>query len=214
MPMPEYLVVQKPDNISFDVIHDLLYKAHGENIKKGIIVKTALLNGEELREYIKRDGKCFVALDGNKLIGTLSVRVVPRNTWYSKKPIIETVLIGVDPEYSGKGVYAALEKAATEHALNQGYDMITFCTPENNIPMINSSLKKGYRLVSFFSSKTSELYFVVMLKWLKGAQYTEQYCNFRFKLKRFWVKLSTKPGNKKRIGFRRYLKKIKKLIQR
>ena len=82
--MADIIIMEKPDWITYDDIHELIVKAHKVNIDKGIVMKTTKLEGEELKERIGVEGRCFVALDGEKLVGTSSYRILEKNEWYFK----------------------------------------------------------------------------------------------------------------------------------
>lgn len=95
-------IIEKPDYISFDDIHDLLYRAHKDIRDHGIDVYTASLTGKELEAYLSENYKCFVALNKDKLIGTATVELCNGNRWFSRghKTAYYT-LLAVDPAYRG-----------------------------------------------------------------------------------------------------------------
>ena len=99
--MKEFTIKLKPENITFDDIHKVIEDAHSVNKDKGFTMRTASLTGNELKERIGKDGFCLVALDGEKLVGTLSIRFVKRNNWYANGVIPEYILAAVLPEYQG-----------------------------------------------------------------------------------------------------------------
>ena len=74
-----YVIIEKPLSVSFDQIHEVLWAANESNRNKGIILKTSELSGPELEERIGRDGKCFVAMKEDRVIGTASMRVRDRD---------------------------------------------------------------------------------------------------------------------------------------
>jgi len=69
--MSNIKIIEKPEWITYDEIHNLLYAAHESNREKGVNVATATMSGNELEEYLGAKGKTFVALDGEKLVGTV-----------------------------------------------------------------------------------------------------------------------------------------------
>ncbi len=196
--MTEIQIMEKPDWITFEDIHDLLYAAHGSNREKGFHVKTADMAGEELRKHIG-SGKCFVALDGDKLVGTTSYRIVKRNYWCVKDNVVDRILIGVHPDYKGKHISRMLFDRILKEAEENGYKYIETRTAEDNIIMQKINLKDGARFIDF-KSFTIDHYTVVMMQWLNGCPYSHFHTDVYFKLKRLFVKLRFKPGHIKRFG--------------
>ena len=45
-------VIEKPDWVSWEVIHQVLWNAHEENRQKGIMMQLPSLSAEELHKYI------------------------------------------------------------------------------------------------------------------------------------------------------------------
>lgn len=198
--MGNIVVKEKPNNISFDEIHKVLESAHKNNIANGIIMKTASLSGEELEKRIGDDGVCFVALDGEKIVGTLSLRFVERNTWYAKGLIPDYILAGVIPEYQGMHINSMLANKVFEFAKSRGYEVIELDTDENNTNAINIYKHQGFRLVGYHAFKGVSHYSAVMVKWLDKAPYSKFYCKLRFLIRRFIVRLRYKVGRVKRFG--------------
>ena len=80
--MSQIRIIEKPVDMSFEVIRDILQKAHKTNFDKGIVLHTTTLSAEELKDHIGKDGKCFVAMDGDRPVGTASYRIIKRKSWY------------------------------------------------------------------------------------------------------------------------------------
>ena len=192
-------VMEKPDWISYDQIHDLLYQAHESNREKGFDVKTAHMTGEELEKHIGETGKCFVALDGDKLVGTTSYRILDRDYWCAKGKVVDRVLAGVSPDYKGKHISSMLFSKIVEIAKLEGYQYIESRTAEENEIVQKINIKDGYRYIDFLSTKTDH-YTVVMLQWLNECPYSKWRTNLHFKWRRMLIKLRYKRGRIKRFG--------------
>lgn len=197
--MPEISIVEKPDYITYDDIHELLYAAHASNREKGFNVKTALMNGKELEELLGDTGRCFVALDGDKLVGTASFRILNRDYWCVQGDVVDRILVGVLPEYKGQHISSMLFKKILDEVKASGYKYIESRTAENNEIMQIISLKDGYRYIDFLSTKADH-YTVVMLQWLEECPYSIKQTDWHFKMRRFLIKLRYKPGRIKRFG--------------
>lgn len=83
----EVQVIEKPAEISWDSIHEILLAAHSDKNKVGDAQTSAYLSGDEL-EKVVGDGKCFIALVDNKIAGTASVNIRERNFWYNRGELI------------------------------------------------------------------------------------------------------------------------------
>ncbi len=193
-------IMEKPDWISFDDIHELLYLAHAENReKRGFHVRTAEMTGAELEAYLGSTGKCFVALDGEKLVGTASYRIVQRALWCVKGPVADRILVAVHPDYQGKRIASALFCTIEEAVRVIGMQFIESSTAEANTVMRNACLKEGFRYVDL-QVPYSDHYNVVMLKWLNGCPYPKWRMNAHYAWKRLRKKLKYKPGKIERFS--------------
>ena len=192
-------IMEKPDWISFDDIHELLYLAHTENReKRGFHVRTAEMTGAELEARIGSRGKCFVALDEKKLVGTASYRIVDRNYWFVKGPVADRILVAVHPDYQRKHIASSLRDTVQKSVIENGFHYIESATAEANKPVRDACQKDGFRYVDL-QVPTSDHYNVVMLKWLDGCPYPKWRTDAHYAWKRLGKKLKYKPGKIKRF---------------
>lgn len=190
----------KPETITWDTIHDVLWKAHEKNREKGMSMLYPSLPGNELEQLIGNSGRCFVAMDGDRVVGTCSFKPVKRNNWYSKgRKTAYFVLAGVHPEYAGRGVYSRLYSLRQSYVEKQGFDLLEIDTAEHNLQIQQVSLKNGFKYVSFKPYSTGGNYAVIMAKWLGECPFSNWYCKGMFLLKKYYVKLRYKPGYIKRF---------------
>lgn len=79
--MSKISIIEKPLEISWETIHEVLLAAHQENRSKGIIMAYSVQEGDKIKEIIEDSGGImFVALDENKVVGTLGVEVKKENS--------------------------------------------------------------------------------------------------------------------------------------
>ncbi len=197
--MEEIIVIEKPNSIGYDVIRDVLQCAHAAHINNGIIMRTATFSSEEIKEWLGKKGKCYVAIAGDKLVGVTAYRITVKNTWYAKGEVPEKTLVGILPEYQRKHISTRLNNLIENELISKGYDKICFDTAENNRLMQKANEKWGYRLVDFRSFKSNH-YSIEMMKWLNGCPYSRLYCRYRYILKKIYICLRYKPGHIKRFG--------------
>lgn len=197
--MEEIKIMPKPAHISWDTIHDILYKAHESNRQKGVDMKTAYLSGEELKKRVGREGQCFVAILGNKIVGTASVRFYDRNCWYHRGKIADFMLVGILPEYKGKGIYSMLSRYRDTYIRNLGCNVVELDTAEGNTNMISISKKYGFQIVGIKASPYTEHYSVIMVKWLEKCPYTKCYVKTMSTLQMLKYRLIYKRGHIRRF---------------
>ena len=53
---PEIKVIEKPDWVSWDVIHKVLWNAHEKNRSRGMNMAHAAFSGEQIEDYLAPDG--------------------------------------------------------------------------------------------------------------------------------------------------------------
>lgn len=199
--MEDIKYIEKPDSISWDDIHNVLLAAHQQNINSGMPMRYALLSGEELKDHIGDDGRCFVALDGNKLIGVSALKITRQKRWYTKNKIVAYLSLGsILPEYQGRGIYEQLFNMRQNVIDQLPVDIIEMETAEHNKPIQHLMLKKGFKYIGFKNSGTGKFYYVVMVKWTGTPPYPDCYIKARYLLRKFMVKTRYKPGGEKRFG--------------
>ena len=195
-------IIEKPDWVSWDEIHSVLWNAHAQNREKGVIMAYPSLTGDEIKKRIENNGKMYLALDGQLVIGTLALIIKKGNKWYNKGMYGYLCFGAVLPQYSGKGIYRSLYKVAETTALNTGISVITRDTNEKNARMLKISKQEGYHFVECKAYK--DHFNIVRAKWLVGCPHPSWYIKLRFLLSKFKQKTRYKmvpgKGRIKRFG--------------
>lgn len=193
--MEEIKIVEKPDWISWDDIHELLLQAHKRNIEKGIVLKYAQMPGDWIREKLGDEGCCWVALDGDKPVGTTSVTYFQGKSWWNKgKKVAHGCFTGILREYQGIGLMEELNAKKYEHEKAHGADMNEGDTAETNKTVLKVFGKEGYKVVAYFAPKNSDHYSVRIVKWLNGCPFSDDYIDRRCKWSKRLTKWQYKPG--------------------
>ena len=197
--MDEIRVMQKPDWISWDDIHELLLAAHKKNIEKGVVMNTTTMSGSELKEYIGDHGRCFVAICGDKLIGTTSVKVVVGSRWFDKgKKIAKGTMSAILKQYQGLGIFEEMNELRDRFIEENGVEMLECDTAEDNIMMRKILAKKGYKEVRFFPAGYQNHFSIFFAKWLNGCPFSDKTIRRRFYFSKFLTKTQYKPGKVER----------------
>ncbi len=164
--MSEVIVMERPDFISWEDIRQTLADAHKNNIKHGLVVRSTTLSGDQLRKQVA-DGKCFVALDGNKLVGVAAVRIKTYNKWFCQGKVAHFLLDSVLPDYQGAGIYSQLQKKRYEYIEEEGISIITTNTAANNERMVKMLPKHGFHRAIMFHASDTDHFSITWVKWLK-----------------------------------------------
>lgn len=189
----------KPDWVSWDEIHELLLSAHKKNIEKGLIMNTVTFSGEEIKKYLGKDGRCYVAFCGDKLVGTTSVRIAMGKRWYDKgKKVAKEGLTAVLKQYQGLGIVGDMNKCRDKYLEEIGVQMLAGDTPENNTIIRKLVADNGYKEVRYFPATYQNHFSVYFVKWLEGCPFSDKYIQRKFNISKRLTKLQYKPGKVER----------------
>ncbi len=186
------VVMEKPDYITYKDISDVLQKAHEQHRNHGIYMRVPHLPPEELEKWIGDEGKCFVAMDGDKLVGTGSYMIRDLSRWYHNGKALELTMDGILPEYQGMKIFKEISDIREESIRNSGYRVIYIDTAVENTRRLQIADKEGYLLVDYFW--TGNHYSYGMMKWLDGCPFPPWYCKLRFQVKRCAVHIKHDLG--------------------
>lgn len=171
-------IIEKPEWVSWDEIHEVLWAAHKQNRKKGIFMALPSLSGKEIQSKIEGNGVIFLAVDGRKPIGTLAI--IKRNIgrWFHHGEVGYLCFGAVLQEYSGQGIYRRLYQVAETFAAQEGLSVLTRDTNERNARMLKITQQEGYHFVSYRACK--DHYNIVRAKWLDKCPFPLWYIKTRF----------------------------------
>lgn len=192
-------IIEKPDWVSWDDIHEVLWKAHARNRVMGINMVLPALQGEEIRKRVEGRGIMFVAIDNNVVVGTGAVIRKRFNLWCGKGDYAYLCFASVQSEYSGRGIYKSLRERIEKEASIMGLDKVLFETHENNDRMLKINSINGYKKVDLRVTFTDH-YNICMVKWLNGCPYSKMFYKSQFLVHKWYKKLRFKPGQVKRFG--------------
>ena len=205
-------MIEKPEWISWDEIHELLLVAHKRNIEKGMVMGIPQLSGEELKKRVGDKGKCFVALEDNVLVGTTSVTYYTGTHWYDKGLLVaHSMATGILPRYQGLGINEDLIEIRNAHIREIQADLIHADTAENNKIIRNAAKRNGFVDVDY--RFVNGHYSVVFVKWLRGCPFSESYIKRRFNISRSLTHMQFVPEKGERskmVSF--FCKVIRKVV--
>lgn len=181
-------VIEKPDYISWDAIHDCLWEAHAKNREQGIFMKYPSMKGEEIKEKVG-DGTFFVALDGDKVVGTAAMLSKKPRLWCGEtdEEYAYFCFASVLPAYSGLGIYKSLCELREEIAKAKGYTKILYDTNEKNMKQLSIALRNGYHKVGI--KYYQDHFNVLMVKWLAPCPYSDATIRRKYLVRRVKAKI-------------------------
>lgn len=170
--------IEKPDTVSWDDIHNVVWVAHADNRAKGIFMAYPTLPGEAIKEKLGEKGKMFVAMDGEQVVGTAAYMVKKDKVWYTSLPYVSFCFASVLPEYTGMGIFQRLTSLREKTAIKEGWKVLIFDTNEKNEHIMRIHSSHGFQRVAL--KVCTDHFNVVMAKWSDGSPYPKWYCNLRF----------------------------------
>ena len=192
--MEEIRVMEKPDWISWDEVQECIHNAQQTNKKKGFDMNFGHQTGEELCRNIG-DGYCFVVLnENNKVIGTVSLKIMDVGFWWHKGKAGFHCYEAVDPKYRGTDVYIDMHAALTAKEKKLGIKVLYASTAEKNKVVLKASQRFGWKLVQYTAFEGCDYYSVLFAEWKEGCPYSDRTINFMYKLSKIVVRVLYKPG--------------------
>lgn len=165
--MNEVIIIERPCSIGWEDIRQTLLDAHRKNLENGLVVRSTTLDADQLREQVA-DGKCYVALDGEKLVGIAAVRIKTCDQWYCHGKVAHFMLDSVLPDYQGMGIYSRLQEFRYAYVEAHGINVITTNTATRNERMINMLPQLGFHRGRLFKVADTNHFSITWVKWLSN----------------------------------------------
>lgn len=202
--MSEIQFMEKPEWVSWEEVCDCIHAANVVNDKKGFHMLFSDITPEEIQNNLK-DGKCFVALCDNKVVGTTSFEIRNLSHWYHHGKVIYHCYESILPEYRGTDVYFGLCELKDKCVRETGIRVFQFHTAEQNKTIRKINLKYGFKHVVFKpTAKNAKYYTVTMVKWEDGCPIPDWLLKCMFNLSEFVTKTFFTPEFKFRPSFKRF----------
>lgn len=180
-------IIEKPEWVSWDDISAVIWQAHGLNREKGMNMKHASFSGKEIKEYLEPNGKMFVALLDNKLVGVAAYQPKKVSFWFGEELFAYRCFEAVLPQYTGKGIYGQLVRTIEDTSRSQGINKVMFNTHPHNSRVIQIAQQVGYKKVDFRAGRENP--WVFMVKWLNGMPYSESKINIMYAKKKLQLQI-------------------------
>ena len=182
--------IKKLDNYArWEDIRELIFLAHESNRKAGVDIRNAHLSADELKESLGDNGVTFIALDGEKLVGTCSIAFKELKCWYASGTCAYFTLDAVHPDYKGKGIFTKLEKERLRIVIDSGVGTIFMYVAEKNVLRRKIACKQGFESVEFRYNPYNSHNFIVYCKWFGKRPMAKPLMRMRYCMQFFKVKL-------------------------
>lgn len=160
----QFNIVEITDSSRFDEINAVLTMSFKETMDKNNFKFNHYDDFyDRLNEVLDTNGKIFVAVIDDKIIGTVSYTVsFVEGRWYYEGDMVMLRHLSVLPEYQGHGIASALLNSVMQKATELNMP-VRLVTPEKNRHAIDFYLKKGFELARFF--KANDHYAVCLVNW-------------------------------------------------
>ncbi len=185
-------IIPKPESVSWQEVKDCLVVAHEINQTKGINMSHFQWPSDQIGEYVESSGVMFLAMDGDRVVGTLGIKERIGNYWFVKGKYAYLCFGSMIPSYNGRGIYRSLNEACEEYARQHHCSVLAFDTHSENKHMQDISSRGGFRFVRFFQTRDKDHYSVVMAKWLDSCPYSHFVCQLMFLMSKWKTLLRAK----------------------
>ena len=171
-------ILEKPDWVSWDRIHEVVWAAHEKNREHGIDMAHSSMNGDEIKKMLEPNGKMLVAVQDDKVVGTAAIKEKEASFWFGQDRFAYFCFAAVLPEYNGKGIYQQLCEQRESIARSMGINKLMFNTHSDNQHVIQIAKRSGYKEVKYSCGKDNA--WVFMVKWLDGCPYSDGQCEKQY----------------------------------
>ncbi|SEK88822.1 GNAT family N-acetyltransferase [Ruminococcus albus] len=171
--MAEIEIKTKDDNITLDEVNAVIEKSFTVAMKQEKMEFATVKFDKKEFQKLTEEAKltCFVAMDGNKVVGTMTYTLVDWKRWYQNGKAPKLRYMAVLPEYSGRHIATNLAEAVKLYAQDQGYNLLFLSTPSKN-----KIAQKMYKKLGFSKLRykiVSGHGVIEMGYWKNGCPYSE-----------------------------------------
>ncbi|MBQ3306669.1 MAG: GNAT family N-acetyltransferase [Bacilli bacterium] len=190
--MSNICIKELDSTISFEEIKLVMEKAHKAAENDKLSFPTSNLSASDLMNKTLNNGKWFLAINNDKIVGTLYGDIKNIKKWFYIGTVVELKYIAILPEFSGKHILSKLYEKVFTYAKKNKIELCFMSMSEYNYHHRHVAEKNGFILIDFFAAKGLKNYSLSYAYWLEGN------C----------------PYSKIRIRMMLQLRKIKAIIKR
>lgn len=152
-------------NDSISELTSLLHRAYKRLADMGLYFVATYISEEDMQSFIDR-GECFVAVSGEKIIGTILLYPMDKNTpeIYQRDDLQVFGKFAVEPEYQCKGIGGMMMDYIEKYVKEKGIKELALDTAEQAQHLIDYYSKRGFKQVGYYKWTTTNYRSVVMTK--------------------------------------------------
>lgn len=183
-------IVENFDDNNWHEIQKVIYESHADNRRNGVDIRNAHLTPQELQNSIGQNGKCFIALDGKKIVGTCSVAFQQKKCWYVQGEVAYNTLEGVLPEYKGQHIYKRLSQKRLEYIQSRGCNVIYMNVAEKNYARRIIAQKEGFKKVAIHYNSYNPHNYITYCYWIGKQPFSDFEISIKYgiSLLKLWLK--------------------------
>ncbi len=153
------------DMDSMTELVSLLHRAYKKLADMGLHYVATFISEEDMQWFVDR-GECFVAVEDDKIIGTILIYPKGKNSpeIYNRSDIEVFGKFAVEPEFQCKGVGSMLMDFVEKYVKDKGINEIALDTAEEAQHLIDYYEKRGYKQIGYQQWKKANYRSVVMSK--------------------------------------------------
>jgi len=131
----------------------------------GLYFVATYISEKDMQGFIDR-GECFVAVSEEKIIGTILLYPMDKNTpeIYQRDDLVVFGKFAVEPQYQCKGIGGMLMDFIEKYVKEKGIKELALDTAEQAQHLIDYYSKRGYKQVGYYKWRTTNYRSVVMTK--------------------------------------------------
>lgn len=184
-------VYEKPYFVSWQDLQSLLNDAHQSNLLKGMKYATLGQSVEQLKEKVT-NSKVYVALKGDKLVGTATIQFRSINHWYHNGVVGLLKLTGVIYNMQGEGIGNLLLKVRCNAAKQLGVPLLITDSAEHNETIKHMYLKNGFSIVDCCKYPSNNFVSNVYARWTDECPWRRCRIYWEYSKKRIKLYIHTK----------------------
>ncbi|MDD3139694.1 MAG: GNAT family N-acetyltransferase [Lachnospiraceae bacterium] len=193
------------EEIPYAEITNILNKSYHEYEDAGLDYAAATQDIETTKKRME-NAHCIVVKDADVIVGSLTYKIyireeVQKRKWYEDNRIATIEQLAVLPEYRDSkamllmGIYMLRRlMKSPEHIESVIID--TSCEAKR---LVRAYVGIGFQIVDLKSWETTNYYSYIFRGTLNGRKYSDRYCQLRFAISSFCVKMQYDKYGKKRI---------------
>lgn len=207
--MEKIEIIEKPDNITWEEVTNVIYDGYTKRLKENLFY-AAVNQTKETTEQRALNGKCWLALKNNEIVGTITCNFYTqpiyltskgKKKWYIDDYYAHIQQFAVKEKYQGLGIGKKLRKTVEDYCKQKGIDSIIDDTSVEAKDLWKWYTKLKHEKVDYISWNNTNYYTVVRRQKINGKNINKLYRLTRYYISKIsCIILYKKTGGKRFNG--------------